>query len=58
MQLAREGQTVSSSSEPTRRWVLVETAPGWFRRVWTERSREVPKPEEKVSNPLRRIVYL
>jgi hypothetical protein len=34
------------------------TAPGWFRRVWTERSREVPKSSEGDSNRIRRIAYL
>ena len=54
----REAQPAPSSSEPVGRWTLVDTAPGWFRRVWTERSREVPKPQEKDRKQLRRIAYL
>ena len=54
----REAQPAPSCSEPARRWTLVDTAPGWFRRVWTERSREVPKPQEKDRKQLRRIAYL
>jgi hypothetical protein len=33
-------------------------APGWFRRVWTEHSREVPKVSEGDVNRIRRIAYL
>ena len=54
----REAQPVPSSARPTRRWTLMATAPGWFRRVWTERSREVPKLSEGDSNRIRRIAYL
>lgn len=41
-----------------RRWTLGETAPGWFRRVWEERSREVPKPLDPDMSRIRRIAYL
>ena len=54
----REAQTVPRSPESTRCWILMGTAPDWFRRVWTERSREVPKLSEGDSNRIRRIAYL
>jgi hypothetical protein len=46
------------SPQSTRRWTLNDAAPGWFRRIWTERSREVPKQQESDPNRLRRITYL
>ena len=54
----REAQTAPGRPESTRRWTLMDTAPDWFRRVWTERSREVPKPPAREMNRLRRIAYL
>jgi len=54
----REAQLAPSSPQSTRRWTLMNTAPGWFRRVWTERSREVPKPAEGDLARNRRIAYL
>lgn len=54
----REAQPAPSSPPSTRRWTLMPTAPGWFRRVWTERSREVPKLPEGGPNRIRRIAYL
>jgi len=54
----REAQPAPSSPQSTRRWTLMDTAPGWFRRVWTERSREVPKPPEGDLTRNRRIAYL
>jgi hypothetical protein len=58
MPQSQEAQPAASSSQPTQRWTLMETAPGWFRRVWTERSREVPKLSEADLNRIRRIAYL
>ncbi len=58
MTQVQETQLPPSTPEPARRWILVETAPGWFRRVWTERSREVPKPQDTASSATRRIAYL
>lgn len=54
----REAQTAPTTAPPTRSWTLMATAPGWFRRVWTERSREVPKLSEGDSSRIRRIAYL
>jgi len=46
------------SPQPTRRWTLLTTAPEWFRRIWNERSRELPKGKEPNQTRTRRIVYL
>jgi hypothetical protein len=46
------------SAQPTRRWTLLTTAPEWFRRIWNERSRELPKGKEPNQTRTRRIVYL
>ncbi|MBI2001351.1 MAG: hypothetical protein HYT85_08640 [candidate division NC10 bacterium] len=64
----RQGQPARRRRRPARRWTLGATAPDWFRRVWEDRLREVPKPDDlgarrkKVSNldpaHIRRIAYL
>jgi hypothetical protein len=54
----QETKPAPRSPRSTRRWTLVATAPGWFRRVWTERSREVPKLSGGDPNRIRRIAYL
>jgi hypothetical protein len=54
----RTAQLAPRRPRSTPRWTLNDTAPDWFRRVWTERSREVPKPSERDLNRLRRIAYL
>lgn len=46
------------SAQPTRRWTLLATAPEWFRRIWNERSRELPKGMERDQTRIRRIAYL
>ncbi len=46
------------NGQSTRRWTLLVTAPDWFRRVWNERSRELPKREEPNQTLSRRIAYL
>jgi hypothetical protein len=43
---------------PTRRWTLGAAAPNWFRRIWGERSREVPKLSRVDLDRMRRIAYL
>ena len=53
-----EVQEPPSSPQTRPRWTLMAAAPGWFRRIWTERSREVPKQPEAEANRLRRISYL
>jgi len=53
-----ETQSAPRSPQSTQRWTLLATAPGWFRRVWTERSREVPKLSGEDPNRIRRIAYL
>jgi hypothetical protein len=58
MTRSREVQSAPPRRWSPRRWTLGETAPGWFRRVWKERSREVPKLSEEEMNRLRRITYL
>lgn len=64
----RKGQPTRTRHRPARRWTLGATAPDWFRRVWGDRLREVPKPDDlgarrkKVSDldptHIRRIAYL
>jgi len=54
----REAQSAPSRRKSARGWILGATAPDWFRRVWKERSREVPKLSEVDLNRLRRIAYL
>jgi len=44
--------------QPTRRWTLLATAPEWFRRIWNERSRELPKDIDPGESRIRRITYL
>jgi len=44
--------------QPLRRWTLLATAPEWFRRIWNERSRELPKEIEPSESRIRRIAYL
>ncbi len=64
----RQEQSASKRRRPARRWTLGATAPSWFRRVWGDRLREVPKPDDlgarrkKVSDldsaHIQRIAYL
>jgi hypothetical protein len=54
----RAEQPTPRSPQSARYWTLNDTAPDWFRRVWTERSREVPKLSESDLNRMRRIAYL
>ena len=64
----RQAPAGSKGRRRARRWTLGGTAPGWFRRVWGERAREVPKPSQpagerkkasKVNmDRIRRITYL
>lgn len=58
MRQPRQAQRAPTRRRSTRRWTLGETAPGWFRRVWQERSREVPKPLDADMSRIRRIAYL
>jgi len=58
MARSRQPQRAPRGSRSPRRWTLGETAPGWFREVWKERSRKVPKLSEGELNRLRRITYL
>ncbi len=58
MMQMRAAQPASRRPQSTRRWTLNVMAPAWFRRVWTERSREVPRLSERDLNRLRRITYL
>jgi hypothetical protein len=55
---SRQAQPAPPRRWSTRRWTLGTTAPGWFRRVWKERAREVPKLTPEDMNRLRRITYL
>ena len=41
-----------------RRWTLGAAAPGWFRRIWSERARAVPKRSRVDLDQMRRIAYL
>lgn len=64
----RQEQSARKRRRPARRWILGATAPSWFRRVWGDRLREVPKPDDldprrkKVSDldqvHIRRTAYL
>ncbi len=54
----RQGQPAGGTRRPTRRWILGAAAPGWFRRIWGERSREVPKLARVDLDRMRRIAYL
>jgi hypothetical protein len=62
------GRPERGRRQPARGWTLGTTAPGWLRRIWGERSRDVPAEGDpgvnrrKVSEAdlarLRRIAYL
>lgn len=54
----RRGQPARRRRRPARRWTLGATAPDWFRRIWGERAREVPKVSEGDLDRIRRIAYL
>ncbi len=44
--------------QPARRWTLGAAAPGWFRRVWGQRVRHVPRLSQVDLDRIRRIAYL
>jgi hypothetical protein len=54
----RRKQTTRVRRQSRQRWTLGNEAPGWFRRVWRERSRETPKTSVLDMDRLRRIAYL
>jgi len=58
MTQSQQVQPPPQSPQPTRQWTLVATAPEWFRRIWNERSRELPKGVEFNQTRIRRITYL
>lgn len=65
MRRPRQPQQPRARPAAAGRWKLRERAPGWFRRVWKERSREVPKPQDEEPKPqdvdmsrIRRVAYL
>ena len=41
-----------------RRWILGAAAPTWFRRIWAEPDRVVPKLTRTELDRMRRIAYL
>ncbi len=40
------------------RWMLGPGAPDWFRRIWDERNRTIPRTPKLDLNRIRRIAYL
>lgn len=54
----RRGQTPRKRRRQGPRWTLGATAPEWLRRIWGERTREVPKISAEEMARLRRIAYL
>ena len=55
---ARQGHVIRRARRPDGRWTLGASAPDWLRRMWKERSREVPRFSEVDLSRLRRIAYL
>jgi len=58
MRQRRQARSDPRGKRSLQRWTLGSTAPGWFRDVWKERSRKVPKLSEEELNRIRRIAYL
>ena len=58
MKQRRQTRRASRAKRSLQRWTLLSTAPGWFREVWKERSRKVPKLSDEELNRIRRIAYL
>jgi hypothetical protein len=54
----RQARPVGRGRRPVRRWTLGAAAPIWFRRIWGERSREVPRLSRVDLDRMRRIAYL
>jgi hypothetical protein len=56
--IQRRKQTARGRRQSRQRWTLGNEAPTWLRRIWRERSREIPKTSALDMNRLRRIAYL
>ncbi len=54
----QQGHLAVERRRPMRRWTLGTAAPGWFRRIWGERARAVPKQSRVDLDRMRRIAYL